>query len=121
MSIQEEQAAKMKAEKIRVALEKIKEAQVKKVNVFCFFFNTPEGLIRRHETPPTFYNTHRLVIFAFLLKGKATKRRENRSLQRLAVEARSLSLHLETMQRFPLSSTVTSANVWPDNWSPLIH
>jgi hypothetical protein len=28
---QEEQAAKLKAEKIRVALEKIKEAQVKKV------------------------------------------------------------------------------------------
>lgn len=30
---QEEQAAKAKAEKIRVALEKIKEAQVKKVGV----------------------------------------------------------------------------------------
>lgn len=31
MVSQEEQAAKMKAEKIRVALEKIKEAQIKKV------------------------------------------------------------------------------------------
>ena len=30
--VQEEQAAKTKAEKIRVALEKIKEAQVKKVS-----------------------------------------------------------------------------------------
>lgn len=34
---QEEQAAKLKAEKIRVALEKIKEAQVKKVNYLCCF------------------------------------------------------------------------------------
>lgn len=33
---QEEQAAKLKAEKIRVALEKIKEAQVKKV-ILGFF------------------------------------------------------------------------------------
>ena len=32
MCVQEEQAAKTKAEKIRVALEKIKEAQVKKVS-----------------------------------------------------------------------------------------
>lgn len=31
LCLQEEQAAKLKAEKIRVALEKIKEAQVKKV------------------------------------------------------------------------------------------
>lgn len=31
LHLQEEQAAKLKAEKIRVALEKIKEAQVKKV------------------------------------------------------------------------------------------
>lgn len=30
--VQEEQAAKLKADNIRVALEKIKEAQVKKVN-----------------------------------------------------------------------------------------
>lgn len=30
--VQEEQAAKLKAENIRVALEKIKEAQVKKVS-----------------------------------------------------------------------------------------
>ena len=48
--MQEEQAAKAKAEKIRVALEKIKEAQVKKVGVpkscinvyvhvvYCLFF-----------------------------------------------------------------------------------
>lgn len=34
---QEEQAAKLKAEKIRVALEKIKEAQVKKVNYLYWF------------------------------------------------------------------------------------
>lgn len=36
---QEEQAAKLKAEKIRVALEKIKEAQVKKVNYLCCFMS----------------------------------------------------------------------------------
>lgn len=36
MCSQEEQAAKLKAEKIRVALEKIKEAQVKKV-IFGLF------------------------------------------------------------------------------------
>lgn len=33
--LQEEQAAKLKAENIRVALEKIKEAQVKKVSHAC--------------------------------------------------------------------------------------
>lgn len=32
MCLQEEQAAKLKAENIRLALEKIKEAQVKKVS-----------------------------------------------------------------------------------------
>lgn len=49
VSFQEEQAAKLKAEKIRVALEKIKEAQVKKV-----------GVERLH-------NRRRLVIFAAFL------------------------------------------------------
>ncbi len=44
---QEEQAAKAKAEKIRVALEKIKEAQVKKVS------QSPcESLIWRVSKPP---------------------------------------------------------------------
>lgn len=41
---QEEQAAKAKAEKIRVALEKIKEAQVKKVSQNrCEYLNPPKG------------------------------------------------------------------------------
>lgn len=42
MCLQEEQAAKLKAEKIRVALEKIKEAQVKKVR--APYSDGPQGL-----------------------------------------------------------------------------
>lgn len=43
---QEEQAAKAKAEKIRVALEKIKEAQVKKVSQnHCESLNPPQGSV----------------------------------------------------------------------------
>lgn len=46
MSIQEEQAAKLKAEKIRVALEKIKEAQVKKVRPVLPFVPLADSVSR---------------------------------------------------------------------------
>lgn len=78
---QEEQAAKLKAEKIRVALEKIKEAQVKKVwpslssvlsstdSVWCI-----NGCL-----------VYPLHFFVNFIHSEAGKRRENRSLQCLIV------------------------------------
>lgn len=79
---QEEQAAKLKAEKIRVALEKIKEAQVKKVD-------NPHT----HTITSDFYIRHAVkshyLHYAFLLNFIQTAEArwgENRSLRYLIVD-----------------------------------
>lgn len=56
MCSQEEQAAKLKAEKIRVALEKIKEAQVKKVIFGLFPGLGFLSVLRIYEKWPCLYN-----------------------------------------------------------------
>lgn len=56
MCSQEEQAAKLKAEKIRVALEKIKEAQVKKVIFGLFLGLGFLSVLRIYEELPCLCN-----------------------------------------------------------------
>lgn len=81
--MQEEQAAKLKAEKIRVALEKIKEAQVKKVGHTLAHFLIlllkliPDSWLNRCLVT---FATH-CIFFVNFIHGEAAKRRENRSLQ----------------------------------------
>lgn len=53
----------MKAEKIRVALEKIKEAQVKKVRPPLSFVHTLSRLDSFQKTPSDLCNNRCLVIF----------------------------------------------------------
>lgn len=72
VSPQEEQAAKLKAEKIRVALEKIKEAQVKKVNYLHFFMIFFFNIYFVHLE-----NAGRILLICVLLHLRTPKENKN--------------------------------------------